>query len=185
MSRVTLLTGGARSGKSTRALTLAQAYPAPRGFVATAQALDDEMRRRIDAHQRERGAGWVTVEEPRDLAGALRGLAGQVSVAVVDCLTLWLSNLLHHPAPGEQAPADALDATGQGHIDALLALVEDPPLPLICVTNESGMGIVPMNPLARQFRDLAGHVNQQVASRADRVTLLVCGQPLCVKGGDA
>ena len=107
MPTITLLTGGARSGKSRHALELATSHPSPLALVATAQALDDEMRERIAAHQAERGEGWLTVEAPRDLASALRRLQGRASVAVVDCLTVWLSNLLHHPAPGEEAGNDA------------------------------------------------------------------------------
>ena len=108
MPNATLLTGGARSGKSRHALELAGVFAGPRGFVATAEALDDEMRARIVAHQAERGPDWVTVEEPRDLAGAIRGLANRAEVVVVDCLTVWLSNLLHHPAPGEEPRSDLL-----------------------------------------------------------------------------
>jgi adenosylcobinamide kinase/adenosylcobinamide-phosphate guanylyltransferase len=203
-ARVTLLTGGARSGKSRHALELAEAAtPDPRAgqraFVATAEAYDDEMRDRITAHQRERGPTWITVEAPLDLAGALRSLPDTVEVAVVDCLTVWLSNLLHRqgrrpppdPAGGEWAadepapevPRDAQDeAALEADIAALLQVLQAPPCALVLVTNEVGQGIVPMTPLGRRFRDRAGGLNQQVAHRADVVKLLVCGQPLVVKG---
>ncbi len=203
-ARVTLLTGGARSGKSRHALALAEAAtPDPRAgqraFVATAEAYDDEMRARVAAHQRERGPTWVTVEAPLDLAGALQSLPDTVEVAVVDCLTVWLSNLLHRrsrvPPPGSgggdrvaddpppEVPFDADDeAALEAAVAALLQVLQAPPCQLVLVTNEVGQGIVPMTVLGRRFRDRAGGLNQQVAHHADVVKLLVCGQPLVVKG---
>lgn len=171
MPRVILVTGGARSGKSRYALVRAAAYPR-KAFVATAEALDDEMRRRIDAHQRERGTDYLTVEEPLDLAGALAGLPREIDVAVVDCLTLWLSNLMHHHADSDgDYPETA----------AFLAALGRPPCDVLVVTNELGMGLVPTGALARAYRDQVGSVNQRVASLADEVVLLVSGIPLTLK----
>lgn len=168
----TLITGGARSGKSRLALELAAPHDR-RAFVATAEALDDEMRDRISRHRRERGDGFTTIEAPLDLAGALRALPPDTGVAVVDCLTVWLGNRLHH-----RALADLDDPAVTGLLDVLVT----PPCDLVLVTNEVGTGIVPETPLGRRFRDLAGELNQHVAARADRVLLAVCGQPMWIKG---
>lgn len=171
MPRVTLLTGGARSGKSTRALELAMPY-ARRGFVATAEAFDDEMRERIARHRQERAGEFVTVEEPLDVAGAIGGLAGSVDVAVVDCLTVWLGNQMHHRGA---------DLSVYRDVEALLALIESPPCDLILVTNEVGLGIVPGDPLSRRYRDLIGALNRRVAALADEVVMMISGLPLVLK----
>ena len=137
-------------------------------YVATAQAFDDEMRTRIAEHRARRAAGWRTVEAPLALLDALRG-AGNAPV-LVDCLTLWLSNLL-------LADAD-LDAA-EAALDAALGRAA----PTVLVSNEVGLGIVPDNALARRFRDHAGRLHQRLAARADRVVLTVAGLPLFMKGG--
>jgi len=173
MSHITLITGGARSGKSSHALSLARRYPLPRTFIATAEPFDEDMRRRIERHRAERAADFRTRESPLDLATAIQELSGETRVAVVDCLTVWLGNLLHHFSDTPQL---------QEQIDRFLSAIENPPCDLIVVTNEVGMGIVPHNDLARQFRDLAGTLNQQAAARADRVVLIVSGCPVFVKG---
>lgn len=181
MPRVTLVTGGARSGKSRHALELAARYPRP-AFVATAEALDAEMAGRIRRHREERGAAFETLEAPRDPAAALAALPAGCGAAVVDCLTVWLSNLIL--AAGDPPPS----APGAyPEIGRFLESLAEPPCELVVVTNEVGGGLVPTTPLGRAFRDLAGSVNQEVAARADRVVLVVCGQPLVVKeaGGDA
>lgn len=175
---VTLVTGGARGGKSRHALALAAGCRSA-AYVATAEPLDEEMRRRIGRHREERGDGWATVEEPVDLAGALDRLPPEAEVAVVDCLTVWLGNLVHRAAAG----ADLADPAAFPEIGAFLARLDDPPCPLVLVTNEVGWGIVPDNALARAFRDLAGRVNEEVARRADRVVLVVAGRPLELPGG--
>ena len=168
---VTLITGGARSGKSRRALELARRCER-RAFVAPAVAFDDEMRERIARHRAER-ADFVTVEEPHDLARALSSLGDGVEVAVVDCLTVWLGNLVHlHGARRE----------GYREADDFLAALGRPGCPVIAVTNELGMGVVPANAEARFFRDLMGAVNQSVARTASRVEFMVSGVPLAVKG---
>jgi adenosylcobinamide kinase/adenosylcobinamide-phosphate guanylyltransferase len=171
--KVTLVTGGSRSGKSAHALAVASAYER-KAFIATAVAGDEEMRERISRHRHDRPASFLTVEEPADLAGAVRSLPAGTQVALIDCLTVWLANLMCAPgAPaGEEFP----------QVEQFLSLLEGPPCNLIIVTNEVGMGIVPANALARRFRDAAGRLNQQVARRADAVVLLVSGIPLYLKG---
>ena len=165
--RLTLVLGGARSGKSRHAERLATALPAPWTYVATAQPLDEEMRARISAHRARREAGWLTVEAPINLAEAIGAVAS--GPVLVDCLTLWVSNLLLNDIDVAEATA-ALDAA----LDARLA-------PTILVANEVGLGIVPDNALARAFRDAAGLLNQRLAARADRVVFLVAGLPMRVK----
>ena len=160
--------GGARSGKSHYAEALITRLTPPWVYVATAQAFDDEMRARIAEHRARRAAGWRTFEAPLALADALRD-AGDAPV-LVDCLTLWLSNLLL-----ADADLDAAEAT----LDAALGRAA----PTVLVSNEVGLGIVPDNALARRFRDRAGRLHQRLAARADRVALTVAGLPLFVKGG--
>lgn len=172
MSRLSLITGGARSGKSRYALALASSY-ASKVFIATAQPLDDEMRRRIEEHRRQRGSTFVTIEAPLEVAGALRSLPAGAEVAVIDCLTVWLGNLLHRY--GNQAG-------GFAEVMEFVAALKAPPCDIIVVSNEVGAGIVPANPLARQFRELAGSLNQQVAAIADAVILMVCGIPVPITG---
>jgi adenosylcobinamide kinase/adenosylcobinamide-phosphate guanylyltransferase len=171
---LTLIIGGARSGKSAHALALAEAEAVRRGgapvMIATAEALDEEMAERIARHRAERGPAWRTIEAPRDLAAALAVL-GAEDCAVVDCLTLWLSNLMF-------AEADLAGAA-----EALLAAAAATPAAVIMVTNEVGMGIVPENALARRFRDEAGRLNRRVADQADRVMVMFAGQALTLKGG--
>lgn len=165
---LTFVTGGARSGKSGHAVRLAAAAAAPVALIATAEARDDEMRERIEAHRRERPAGWRTVEEPLDLAGALRGLASG-EFAIVDCLSLWVSNLLERAqgeAAIEQRAAEAA-ALAAGHEGGCVA-----------VSNEVGMGIVPLNALARSYRDVLGRVNAIWADAADDALLAVAGRVL-------
>jgi adenosylcobinamide kinase / adenosylcobinamide-phosphate guanylyltransferase len=165
---LTLVLGGARSGKSRYAETLFAALPPPWVYIATAEAGDAEMAARIAAHRARRGGAWTTIEAPRDLAGALAA-HGKAPI-LVDCLTLWLSNLL-------LADAD-IDAESE-RIEAALARAE---APVVLVSNEVGFGIVPDNALARRFRDLQGVLNQRIAAQAERVVLMVAGLPLIVKG---
>lgn len=174
---ISLITGGARSGKSRYALALAGRHARP-AFVATAEPFDDEMRARIERHRQERDGRWLAVEEPVDLAGALQRLPAGTEIAVVDCLTVWLGNLVHRQ--GERALDEAPESLEE--VAAFLATLADPPCPLVLVTNEVGMGIVATNALARTFTDLSGRLNQAVAARAQRVVLMVCGLPLALKG---
>ncbi|MEW6220189.1 MAG: bifunctional adenosylcobinamide kinase/adenosylcobinamide-phosphate guanylyltransferase [Thermodesulfobacteriota bacterium] len=172
--RLTLVLGGARSGKSAFVLETAGRLPGRKAFVATAQAGDQEMAERIRRHQADRGPTWETVEEPLALAARLKALAGTHAVAVVDCLTVWLGNLLCQPAAPDPEPEPMLAAF-------VASLAELGHLQLFLVANEVGMGIVPDNPLARRFRDLAGWLNQKVAARADAVYLVAAGLPLRLK----
>ena len=167
-ARLTLVLGGARSGKSRYAESLVTALPGPWIYVATAEARDAEMAERIAAHQARRGAGWRTLETPRDVVGALT--AHGTTPLLVDCLTLWLANAL-------LASADA-----DAEIERLEAALEQASAPLVLVANEVGFGIVPDNPLGRRFRDLQGLLNQRIAARADRVVLVIAGLPLTIKG---
>lgn len=170
---MTLLTGGSRSGKSRYALEIASLY-SRKAFIATAEPFDDEMRSRISHHREERGFDYVTIEEPIDLAGAIRSLPADTEVAVVDCLTVWIGNLMYRV--GE-------DVESYPQIDDLLRILESPPCDLVLVTNEVGMGIIPDNAMSRRYRDLAGSLNQRVASAADRVIVTISGIPLTLKDG--
>jgi adenosylcobinamide kinase/adenosylcobinamide-phosphate guanylyltransferase len=170
MSGATLFViGGARSGKSRYAQARAEAAGTKPVFVATAEALDDEMRARIARHRADRDARWRTVEAPRDLPAALGALNTSEAVVLVDCLTLWVSNLLLADADMARAERQLCDAIAR--FDGTLILV----------ANEVGLGIVPDNALARRFRDAAGRLNQSVAAAADEVVLLTAGLPLTLK----
>jgi adenosylcobinamide kinase/adenosylcobinamide-phosphate guanylyltransferase len=166
--RLTLVLGGARSGKSAHAEALIERAPGPWTYIATAQAFDDEMRERIALHRARRPAGWETVDAPHGLAGAVATLPPG-RPALVDCLTLWLTNVMLAEAdlPAEVAALEAACAAAAG--------------PLVLVANEVGLGIVPDNALARRFRDEAGRLNQRLAARADRVVMIVAGLPLTLK----
>lgn len=174
---ITLITGGARSGKSRFALTLAARAARP-AFIATAEPLDGEMEERIRRHREEREGRYLTCEEPVDLAGALGRLPAGTEVAVVDCLTLWLGNLVHRR--GDEGFRGELEDLAE--VGAFLAALAAPPCELILVGNEVGMGIIADNPLARRFTDLVGRLNQSVAASAQRVVLMVSGLPLVLKG---
>ncbi len=169
LPRLTLVLGGARSGKSRYAERLAAALAPPWIYVATGQALDAEMRERIAEHRARRDPRWTTVEAPYELPAAIRDHAGSASVMLVDCLTLWLSNMLlaEHDLPQEigQLTAALRNASGR----------------LVVVSNEVGLGVVPDNALARRFRDAQGSLNAKVAAMADRVVLMAAGLPLTMK----
>ncbi|AWN37877.1 bifunctional adenosylcobinamide kinase/adenosylcobinamide-phosphate guanylyltransferase [Methylobacterium radiodurans] len=163
---MTLVLGGARSGKSAYAEALIEARPAPWLYLATAQAWDDEMRERIALHRARRPDGWITRDAPMDLPEAVAEATGPV---LVDCLTLWLTNLILAEA----------DVTAAGA--ALLAACAAAAGPVVLVGNEVGLGIVPDNALARRFRDEAGRLHQRLAAQADRVVFMVAGLPMTVK----
>jgi adenosylcobinamide kinase/adenosylcobinamide-phosphate guanylyltransferase len=169
VSGVTLVLGGARSGKSRRAQALAEADDGALVFIATAQAFDEETRERIARHRVDRGARWRTLEEPLALPEAIARATGRGVTILVDCLTLWASNLLLAGADTDRGIAD---------LEAALARVEGR---VILVSNEVGWGIVPDNALARRFRDVAGLVNQRVAAAADHVEFVVAGLPITLK----
>ena len=177
MSKIVLFTGGARSGKSTRAEQYAAALGRPVVYIATAEAGDDEMRARIAEHRRRRPPEWTTLEAPLHVAAALAGLSPG-TVVLLDCLALLVTNLL---LAHEADPAPAIDA----EIAALLTAAQARDLTLIVVTNEVGMGVVPPYPLGRAYRDLLGWANQRVAAAADEVYLLVCGIPVELRALEA
>ena len=168
-SRRTLVLGGARSGKSRTAQALVEGASGQWINIATAQGLDDEMRERIDRHQAGRSDHWHTCEAPMALPAAIRRETGPGRTVLVDCLTLWLTNLM--------LGGHDWRAAGRALVAALPAQVD----PVVFVTNEVGAGIVPENALAREFRDAAGTLNQWVAAVAHEVTLAVAGLPLKVK----
>jgi adenosylcobinamide kinase/adenosylcobinamide-phosphate guanylyltransferase len=172
MHNITLITGGGRSGKSAQALTRAEHY-ASRAFIATAEPVDSEMKERIAQHKQERADSFITIEEPLDLDAALSKVPTNVEVVVVDCLAVWVGNLMHHRPSQEQEL-----------IDAFLAALMETTVDLILVTNEVGMGIIPDNEMSRQYRDLLGMVNQRVAAIAHEVILMVSGIPVVIKGAD-
>ena len=170
-SRLILVIGGGASGKSAKALELA-GRSRPRMFVATGQSLDKEMAERIRRHQVERGAGWDTAEVPMELTAWFEGHRGRYRVIVLDCMTLWLSNLLGSGVPDSDIP---------DRVNDLLCAIRRMRSRVIAVANELGMGVVPFDPETRRFRDLAGHVNQQLARAADRVYFVVSGCSVQVK----
>ena len=169
--QIILITGGARSGKSIYAEQRAAALGSRRLYVATAEPKDEEMSQRIAEHRKRRGKEWATIEEPVELAEALLGQRGRTDCTLVDCLTLWLSNLLLR-RDGKYAVRK---------VDELIETLPQLDFHLVLVTNEVGWGIVPDNMLARQFRDLVGWANQQFAAAANEVILTVAGVPMIVK----
>lgn len=168
----TLILGGVRSGKSRLAETLALASGLPVTYIATATGDDGEMRARIAAHRARRPPSWITVEEPRRLAAALAEAAAPDRCTVVDCLTLWLTNLLvRHDDAGLARERDAVAAS-----------LPQLPGKVILVSNETNLGVVPLDGLARRFCDEAGRLHQTLAQRCERVVLTVAGLPLTLKG---
>jgi len=183
--KITFITGGARSGKSSFALKTASALDGQKAYLATAEAFDQEMKERIFKHKKERGVTWDTHEEPIKIADTLKGMTDRYDVVVLDCLTLWLSNLV----------CNNMDCDKE--IDNFIAVLKNisaiPESPLrqtqnsefcklFIVSNEVGMGIVPENELARRFRDFAGILNQKAAEIADEVYLVTAGIPMKIKG---
>jgi adenosylcobinamide kinase/adenosylcobinamide-phosphate guanylyltransferase len=167
--RRVLILGGARSGKSRTALQLAEQASAKRIYVATAQAFDDEMRERIALHRLERDRSWQTVDAPLELPQAIQAQTGPDKVALVDCLTLWLSNIVL----AERNPSH--------ETDQLIHAVREAQGPLILVSNEVGQGIVPSTPLGRTFRDEQGRLNQRLAEACDAVVFVAAGCPILLK----
>ncbi|MEX0806446.1 MAG: bifunctional adenosylcobinamide kinase/adenosylcobinamide-phosphate guanylyltransferase [Candidatus Binatia bacterium] len=171
--QIILITGGARSGKSKYAEQRAGELGPRRLYIATAEPKDEEMAQRIAAHQKQRGNEWNTIEEPVELVQALLARRGAIDCALVDCLTLWLSNLLLR-RDGQYA---------EEKVEKLVKIMPRLDFHVVFVTNEVGWGIVPDNQLARQFRDLAGWANQRMAATANEVVLTVAGIPMIVKKG--
>lgn len=172
MKEITLITGGARSGKSSFGLKIAEKYSKP-FYIATGWAGDEEMERRIAAHKKERGEKWSTIETRTELPDALSEASEKgADIIVIDCLTLWVSNIICEKGT-ESVPE---------YLENFKKSLENSNVSLVIVTNETGMGIVPMNAMARDFRDSAGMVNRHIAEIADRVIFTVCGCPMYIKG---
>jgi adenosyl cobinamide kinase/adenosyl cobinamide phosphate guanylyltransferase len=167
-----LLLGGARSGKSQRALELAARHGGRVAFLATARALDGDMAARIARHRAERPARWTTIEEPYDVAAACRGAARAHDLLLLDCVTVWVANLMER---GDD------DAAVLAAADDLAKLQQERIVSTVIVSNEVGEGVHPPTEAGRRFRDLLGFVNQRLAATADRVTLMVAGLPVTVK----
>ena len=175
LPRITLILGGARSGKSRHGEQLIESalggdYYESATYLATAEALDDEMKARVAEHRARRGDAWRTVEEPMNLVGALTANADPARPILVDCLTLWLTNIM---VAGRDTDAET---------QSLVAALQELGGPVMLISNEVGLGIVPDNALAREFRDRAGRLNQDIAAVADRVTFIAAGLPLILKG---
>lgn len=167
----TLILGGARSGKSAFAESVAEATGLEKVYVATGEAHDAEMSERIAQHKAlRRGKGWITIEEPLDIAAVIEGRSASNRVLLVDCLTLWLTNLM------------AANRVIDGECSTLCSVLAATPGPVIFVSNEIGMGIVPDNAMAREFRDHAGRLHQQIATVCGQVYLVAAGLPLKLKG---
>ncbi|MDD5284474.1 MAG: bifunctional adenosylcobinamide kinase/adenosylcobinamide-phosphate guanylyltransferase [Desulfuromonadaceae bacterium] len=177
MSHTIFITGGARSGKSAFAEKVTRNFGAQLAYLATAQALDIEMDERVSRHIERRGAEWRTIEEPIHLAQALARCDGQYRAVLVDCITLWLSNLLlKYEQSGEDIEASIFE-----DVQRLKTTLHGMVTPVIMVSNELGMGIVPENNLARLFRDIAGKTNQILAASATEVHVVISGIPLKLK----
>lgn len=174
MKDILFVIGGCRSGKSGHALKAAECFGGEKKiFIATCLPHDDEMRNRVAKHRKERSRTWHTVEEPLRLPDSIVEHSRDATVLLVDCLTLWINNLLLETGNGVKI----LD-----QISALIHAIDTADCPVVLVSNEVGTGIVPENKLARQFRDLAGTVNQAVAQYADKVVWMVAGIPVTIKG---
>ena len=173
-NRLIFVTGGARSGKSRFAQELADGIRGNKVFIATAEALDEEMQARIEIHKQERPSGWDTIEEPRKLSRAIMSCDGKYEVVLIDCVTLWVSNLLANDG-----------FTGQDIVKELKTVLNTSKsikATVIMVSNEVGSGIVPDKKLSRLFRDIIGNANQEMSFTADEVYLVVAGMPLKLKG---
>lgn len=179
MAKILLITGGARSGKSSYALELAESLAERKLFVATCPDLDAEMADRVDRHKKERqGRGWATIECQIDLASVFTTQARDYDVILVDCITLWVNNILYIH---ENTSVAVNDSTIAELCGAWLQQAGRLQATVIMVTNEVGLGVVPDNALARKYRDLVGTCNQLIAKRADEVVLVSCGLPLRLK----
>ena len=171
MADVVYVTGGARSGKSSFALECAERY-GEKAFLATAEPFDEEMTARVEKHKEERGSDFYTIEEPVYLDKALRNMPKDTEVIIVDCLTVWAGNLLYKLKSNEAI---------MSHVERLLDVLQNPPCNIILVSNEVGMGIVPENAMAREFRDIAGIINQKAANVSTEAWLLCSGLPVKLK----
>jgi adenosylcobinamide kinase/adenosylcobinamide-phosphate guanylyltransferase len=169
MKKIVFITGGARSGKSSFALKQASGIPGKKAYIATAEPLDEEMRERIEDHRKQRGKEWDTFEEPLMIAEVINRIGDRYAALVLDCLTLWLSNMMHAKLGIE------------AEIERLISALRSHQTSVFIVSNEVGMGIVPENEMARKFRDMAGMLNRKIAGAADEVYIVVAGLPLKIK----
>jgi len=170
MRKRVLILGGARSGKSTFALREASLVKGKKAFIATAEALDDEMKVRIENHRKERGKGWHTFEEPVEVPSLIRKIASGHGIILIDCLTLWVSNIMMRGLPFKQ------------HADEFIrAMSYEAPDLLYIVSNEVGLGLVPETPLGREYRDNIGHLNAKAARASTDVYFLAAGIPMKIK----
>jgi adenosylcobinamide kinase / adenosylcobinamide-phosphate guanylyltransferase len=172
MQKAVFILGGSRSGKSAFALKEASALPGEKAFIATAEALDKEMRLRIEKHRKERGRQWVTHEESLQISGLIKDIGNKYTVILVDCLTLWLSNIMHAGYDVRSETRELASTIG-----------EDRSASLYIISNEVGLGLVPESPLGRQYRDNLGILNQEIAKAATDVYFMAAGIPLRIKGG--
>jgi len=171
--KMIFITGGCRSGKSSYALDYANQHFSKKLYLATCEALDEEMAQRIEHHKKMRGPEWQTVEEPLEIVNKIRQYGNEVDVILLDCITLWLSNLLMW----RRDDPEIMD-----EVSRLIDTVKQIPVSLIIVSNEVGMGIVPADPLSRRFRDLSGMANQKIVGVAETVIFMVSGIPFFLKG---
>lgn len=179
MGKIILITGGARSGKSSYALDVSEKIGPKRLFVATCPNIDSEMNDRVGRHQKEReGRGWVTVEEPIALSSTFQIHAQDYDVVLLDCITLWVNNILFSY---EQKSTELNDFVIRDRTQEWLEVAQKMKGTLVCVTNEVGLGIVPENRVARKYRDLVGTVNQTIGKIADEVAMVSCGVPMYFK----
>ena len=176
MSNFIFITGGRRSGKSSYALELAESIGEKRLYIATAEPLDAEMKERAINHKKERGDKWDTAEEPIDIVNILNH-SKKYDVILIDCLTLWLCNIMHNGEPSGEPD----NKTIMKHIHTLADSCAASDIKIIAVTNEIGLGVTPDNALSRRFADLAGLMNQLMAAKADKVIMVVSGIPLTIK----
>ncbi len=171
--RMIFITGGCRSGKSRYALDYANRHFSRKLYLATSEVLDEEMARRVELHKKARGPEWQTIEEPIEVTSCIKQYAAKAEVILFDCMTLWLSNLLLKWDEESRV---------MGEVGCLMETIQKIKTTLIMVSNEVGMGIVPVDPLARRFRDLSGVANQRMAEAADTVIFMVSGIPMFLKG---
>ena len=171
--RIIFITGGCRSGKSRYALNYVNQHFLKKLYLATCEALDEEMAQRIEHHKKMRGPEWHTIEEPVEIVDKIRQYGDKVEVILLDCITLWLSNIL--------MKWDS-DSRIMDEVDRFVNVIKQSPTSFIIVSNEVGMGIVPAEPLSRRFRDLSGMANQKIAEMADTVIFTVSGIPIFLKG---
>jgi adenosylcobinamide kinase/adenosylcobinamide-phosphate guanylyltransferase len=180
MSKITLILGGARSGKSSYAMQLAEATRNPVTFIATAQAYDDEMSARIQKHKAERPASWQTLELPLHIASNVSQIKSEV--VILDCVTLWVTNLLMQFVKDDLVDESPFMQAARNETESLLSAIREAGQEWLIVSNEVGLGLVPPYQMGRVYRDVLGWVNQRLAQEADTVFFMVAGIPMTVKG---